>query len=82
MVSVTLLSRATVKRMVANFAGVMSLLDVMRAFCTRKAVTPSMFLIVPELEDRAANSSGLGRVVVRVFIELAPCVLVLGWLFP
>ena len=77
MVSVILLLRVTVKRMLANFTGVMLLSATMRAFCTRKVVTPSTSLTGPELEDRVAKSSALGRVVAGVLVELALHILAL-----
>ena len=60
--SVILLSRATVNRIFASLAVMMSLMDVMRDLQVRWLTASSTSLIGPELDDRVASSSRLGGV--------------------
>ena len=60
MSSVILLSRATVNRIFASLAVVMSLIDVMRDLQVRWSTASSTSLIGPELDDRVMSSSRLG----------------------
>ena len=71
MSSVILLSRATVNRIFASLAVVMSLMDVMRDLQVRWLTASSTSLIGPELDDRVMSSSRLGGAVARVLEVLA-----------
>ena len=59
-VSVILFSRVIVKGMLASLVAEILSSDEIMALCTRNATASSVSLIAPELEDRVANSSGLG----------------------